>query len=56
MRLRRRRGRSGEGTGQKPTIWNTAVAAVLLAALTALVLHGLRETFAKHSFVDHFFN
>jgi hypothetical protein len=32
------------------------VAAVLLAALTALVLHGLRETFMKHSFMDHFFS
>lgn len=48
--------RRGEGSGQKPTIWNTAVAAVLLAALTALVLHGLRETFTKHSFSDHFFS
>ena len=49
-------GRSGEGTGQKPTIWNTTIAAVLLAMLTALVLHGLRETFVKHSFFDHFFS
>jgi hypothetical protein len=29
---------------------------VLLAALTALVLHGLRDTFVKHSFTDHFFS
>ena len=46
----------GTGTGQQQTIWNTAVGAVLLLMLTALVFHGLRDTLNTHSFFDHFFS
>jgi hypothetical protein len=48
--------RRGEGSGQRPTIWNTAVGAALLVGLTGLVLYGLRDTLNTHSFTDHFFN
>ena len=46
----------GEGSGQRVTLWNTPVAAVLLLALTALVLWGLHDTLTTHSFIDHFFS
>ena len=48
--------RSGDGTGQRPTIWNTAIGATLLVGLTALVLYGLHDTINNHSFMDHFFS
>ena len=49
-------GIGGEGSGQRPTLWNTAIGAVVLLALTALILFGLHDTFTTHSFIDHFFN
>ena len=45
----------GAGSGQKGTLWNSVVGGALLLALTALVLWGLRDTLANHSFTDHFF-
>ena len=48
--------RSGDGTGQQPTIWNSAVGAALLVGLTGLVLYGLHDTINTHSFMDHFFS